>query len=67
MDLPGPHSRSSGASRAPLGGLKLMLAILIVFALLAAYGAWQHHRRPQTETYRILPASGVPASDGADH
>ncbi|CAN5551770.1 hypothetical protein BH20VER3_BH20VER3_16780 [soil metagenome] len=62
MDLPDRPARVPGASRAPVGGLKLMLAILVVFALLAVYGGWEKSRRTKTETARILP---VPHSSPA--
>ncbi len=63
MDLPGRPTPSAGTTRAPASGLKMMLAILIVFALLALYGQWQHFRRPQTETVTIIPAPNAsPAS-----
>jgi hypothetical protein len=55
MDSSEPGARSPGATAAPAGGLKLMLAILVVFALLAVYGQWEHFRRPQTETVTIHP------------
>ncbi|CAN5551411.1 hypothetical protein BH20VER3_BH20VER3_16750 [soil metagenome] len=66
MNMPGPLPRAAGASRAPLGGLKLMLAILVVFALLAVYGAWEHARRAKTETARILPAPNVSPAPSSD-
>jgi hypothetical protein len=62
MDLPGPPARPPGATRAPASGLKVMLAILIVFALLAGYGGWEHFRRPKIETVTIVPAPNVSAS-----
>ncbi len=68
MDLPEPPARPPGATRAPVSGLKLMLAVLVVFALLAAYGQWQHFRRAQTETITILPApNGSPAPSPNDN
>lgn len=39
-----------------------MLAILILFALLALYGQWEHSRRSQTETVTIVPAPNVSAA-----
>jgi len=62
MDLPGPPARAPGATRAPASGLKLMLAILVVFALLAGYGKWEHFRRSQIETVTIIPAPNVSPS-----
>jgi hypothetical protein len=62
MDLPGPPAHSPGASRAPASGLKLMLAILILFALLAGYGQWERFRRPKVETVTIIPVSNAPPS-----
>jgi hypothetical protein len=62
MDLPGPPTRAPGATRAPASGLKLMLAILVVFALLAGYGKWEHFRRSQIETVTIIPAPNVSPS-----
>ncbi len=58
MDLPG-HNRAPGRSRAPASGLKLMLAVLLVFALLAAYGQWEHYRRPALIKATIIPAPNV--------
>jgi hypothetical protein len=60
MDLPGQPFRSPGTSRAPGSGLKLMLAILILFALLAGYGQWERFRRPKVETVTIVPVPNVP-------
>ncbi len=57
MDLPGPPSRPAGPTRAPASGLKLMLGVLVVFALLAGYGQWQHSRLSQTEKATIVPAA----------
>jgi hypothetical protein len=54
MDLPGPPARAPGATRAPASGLKLMLAILVVFALLAGYG-------------KMGAFSAEPDRDGHDH
>ena len=62
MDLPGPPARAPGATRAPASGLKLMLAILVVFALLAGYGKWEYFRRSQIETVTIIPAPNVSPS-----
>jgi hypothetical protein len=62
MDLSERPARSPGATAAPAGGLKLMLLVLVVFALLAAYGQWEQFRRPQIETVTILPApNGSPS------
>ena len=62
MDLPGPPARSPGATRAPLSGLKLMLGLLVVFALLAGYGQLERFRRPKTEKATIVPAPDVSPS-----
>jgi hypothetical protein len=62
MDLSGTSTRSPATSRAPKSGLKLMLAILVLFALLAIYGQWQHFRRPRTETATITPTREVSPS-----
>ena len=62
MDLPRPPARAPGATRAPASGMKLMLAILIVFALLAGYGKWEHVRRSKIETVTIIPAPNVSPS-----
>ncbi|MEO8438913.1 MAG: hypothetical protein ABI540_01705 [Spartobacteria bacterium] len=62
MELPAPPARSSGSSRAPGGGVKLMLALLVVFALLAIYGQWEKFRRPQTETATIATTPNVSPS-----
>jgi hypothetical protein len=59
MDLPGPPARAPGASRAPASGFKLMLAILVVFALLAGYGKWEQFRRTQIETVKIVPVPNI--------
>ncbi|MGB8341678.1 MAG: hypothetical protein WCE51_08810 [Chthoniobacterales bacterium] len=39
-----------------------MVAILVVFALLAVYGQWKHFRRPRIETATIIPAPTVSPS-----
>ena len=62
MDLPEPPARAPGATRAPVSGVKLMLAILAVFALLAGYGQWEFFRRPLTEKATIIPAPNVSPS-----
>jgi hypothetical protein len=62
MDLPGPPERSPGATPAPISGLKLMLVMLVVFALLAGYGKWEHFRRNQIETITIIPAPNLSPS-----
>lgn len=49
MDLPPPPNHPR-ATRAPINGLKLMLAVLMTFALLAGYGQWQHLRRSEAIT-----------------
>jgi hypothetical protein len=54
MDLPGPPAHASAPTRAPASGLKLMLIVVAVFGLLAIYGQWERHRRPQTQTATIL-------------
>ncbi len=68
MESPSPPARPPGETRAPASGLKLMLGILVVFALLAGYGQWQHYRRAKTETVMIVPAPNVsPAPSPNDH
>jgi len=62
MDLPGPPARPPGTTRAPASGVKLMLAILIIFALLAGYGKWEHFRRSHIETVTIIPTPNVSPS-----
>jgi hypothetical protein len=62
MDLPGPPACSLRPTRAPTSGLKLMLIILVVFALLALYGQWQSFRRAEIETAAIVPAPNVSPS-----
>ena len=62
MDLPSPPSGPPGETRAPGSGLKLMLAIVVVFALLAGYGQWENFRRTKTETATINPAPNVSPS-----
>jgi hypothetical protein len=62
MDLPGPPARAPGTTRAPASGLKLMLAILVIFALLAGYGKWEHFRRSRIEKVTIIPAPNVSPS-----
>jgi hypothetical protein len=59
MDVPGPPAPSAHSTRAPASGLKLMIAILIVFGLLAGYGQRERSRRPKTETATIIPAPNV--------
>ncbi|MBA3608933.1 MAG: hypothetical protein H0W43_10580 [Chthoniobacterales bacterium] len=56
MELPSPPAHPPGETRAPASGLKLMLGILVVFAVLAGYGQWQNLRRAQSETVTIVPA-----------
>jgi hypothetical protein len=56
MDLPSPPARSTTTTRAPGSGLKLMLAIVVVFAGLAVYGQWKHWQRPRSESATVLPA-----------
>ncbi len=68
MEIPGPPERPPGETRAPASGLKLMLGILVVFALLAGYGQWQNSRRSQSETITIVPAPNVsPAPSPNNH
>ena len=43
-------------SRAPASGLKLMLAVVIVFAFLAGYGQWNRAQRSKAITTTIIPA-----------
>ncbi|HEV8422050.1 MAG TPA: hypothetical protein VGQ40_01805 [Chthoniobacterales bacterium] len=43
-------------SRAPGSGLKLMLAIVVVFALLAGYGQWKRGQQSKVITATIIPA-----------
>ena len=62
MDLPEPPALSPGDTRAPVSGLKLMLLILAVFALLAGYGQWELNRRPLTEKATIIPTPDVSPS-----
>ena len=62
MDVPEPPARPPGATRAPVSGLKLMLAILAVFALLVGYGQWEVLRRPTIEKATIIPAPNVTPS-----
>jgi hypothetical protein len=44
------------ASRAPGSGLKLMLAILVVFAIVAGYGQWKRSGRSKVITTTIVAA-----------
>ena len=67
MDLPGPSARSPGVTRAPKSGLKLMLAILGVFVLLAGYGQWELFRRPATVKATIIPAPNVSPAPSPKH
>jgi hypothetical protein len=67
MDLPRPSTRSPGATRAPKSGLKLILAILVVFVLLAGYGQWEVSRRPTTVKATIIPAPDVSLSPSPKH
>jgi hypothetical protein len=62
MNRTNPARPSPGATRAPASGLKLMLAILILFALLALYGQWKHFQRAQIETVTIVPAPNASVS-----
>ncbi|HEX4667387.1 MAG TPA: hypothetical protein VH207_12370 [Chthoniobacterales bacterium] len=67
MEVPGPPARSSHSTRAPGSGLKLMIAILVVFALLAGFGQWERSRRPRTETATIIPVPNVSPRPSPDH
>jgi hypothetical protein len=62
MDVPDSPLPSPGPERAPVNGLKLMLAVVLGFALVALYGQWQHFRRAKIESVTILPASDVSSS-----
>ena len=59
MNLPDAPAPSPDPERAPVNGLKLMLAIVLGFALVALYGQWQHFRRAKVESITILPAPNV--------
>jgi hypothetical protein len=59
MELPSAPPPPVGATRAPASGLKLMVGIVIVFAVLACYGQRQRSRRPEIETFTIVPAPAV--------
>src|SRR5215469_12714406 len=48
-------------SRAPGSGLKLMLAILVVFAFLAGYGQWKRSQQLTAVTTDVVPAPNEPA------
>jgi hypothetical protein len=52
-------SPSPGPDRAPANGLKLMLVIVVAFALAAFDGQWQHSRRAKVESVTILPELNV--------
>jgi hypothetical protein len=41
---------------APANGLKFMVLILVLFALVAIYGQYQHARRAQDESAVVIPA-----------
>ena len=62
MDLPAPPAHSAPTSRAPLSGLKFMLAVLLVFAFLAGYGWWEGSRREHTVTATIKGVPDKPAT-----
>jgi hypothetical protein len=62
MDLPDSPPPSPDPERAPANGLKLMLAVVLGFALVALYGQWQHFRRAKVESVTILPAPDVSPS-----
>jgi hypothetical protein len=59
MDLPDASASPPSPDRAPANGLKLMLVIVLAFALVAIYGQWQHFRRAKVESVTILPAPNV--------
>jgi len=59
MDLPEPQAQPPRLSRAPARGLKLMILTVVVFALLALYGRWQHFQQPKIETVTILPEPDI--------
>ena len=44
---------------APANGLKLMLAIAIVFGVVAVYGQLQHFHHTNAETVTIVPTPNV--------
>jgi hypothetical protein len=68
MDLPDSLSASPEAARPPTNGLKLMLAIVLGFALVAMYGQWRDFRRPKLESARILPdIEGSPSPLPSQH
>jgi hypothetical protein len=68
MDLPEPPERSPGETRAPVSGLKLMVLILAVFAIIASYGLRELKRRPLTEKATIIPAAAVsPSPSPTEH
>jgi hypothetical protein len=47
---------------APANGLRLILAIAIVFGLVAVYGPLQHFHHTNAETVTIVPAPNVSRS-----
>ncbi len=64
MDSAAPSDRPR-PSRAPGNGLKLMLAIVILFAALAAYGEWEALHRSESITATIQSSpndSAAPSS-----
>jgi len=67
MDLPEPPAPASSMTRAPVNGLKLMLAMLVVFVLLVIYGQWEVSRRPITVKATIIPAPDVSPSPAPNH
>jgi ABC-type nitrate/sulfonate/bicarbonate transport system permease component len=52
----------SPSARAPVNGMKMMLLILLAFAVVAIYAQWQHAQRAKIINARILPSPNESAS-----
>jgi hypothetical protein len=59
---PDEQEQSPGSSRAPRGGLRLMIIIVIAMALLAVYANVQKVRRDKIEKVTVIPISASPSA-----
>jgi cytochrome oxidase assembly protein ShyY1 len=56
-----PRDPQTSPSRLPPAAVRLMVATLIVFALVALYANWQRHRRNEHEKVSITFTSPAPS------
>jgi hypothetical protein len=52
-----PSGKNADPSRAPRGGLRLMILIFVALVLVAMYANVQKARREKIETVTIIPAT----------